>query len=74
MLVVKLSSPKSGSQFAAKLAFGVQIRDRVQGKGVRHVLHVILELIPALVQHVREHVLHGSLEVIAAHVIPLMAS
>ena len=31
MLVVKLSSPKTGSQFAAKLAFGVQIRDRVQG-------------------------------------------
>ena len=32
MLVVKLSSPKTGSVFAAKLAIGVQIRDRVPGQ------------------------------------------
>ena len=31
-LGVKLSSPKTGTRFAAKLAFGVNIRNRVPGK------------------------------------------
>ena len=35
-IIVTLSSPKTGSQFAAKLAFGVQIRDRVQGQINNH--------------------------------------